>query len=193
MREQAELRTAVEPNLRFLAQSISLLMYTMVWRGHNEKEIWYITMTKTHNQYIGYRIYDAQKSTSRSLEVALKPYGITPGQWNLLNQLDNLGKLSQRALAERTRKEQATITRYLDKLEKREFIQREQDPHDRRAHVISLTAKAKTLLRETESAANEAALCLIKDIPQKRIDSFLETLQLIKQNADNFIEENNGQ
>lgn len=149
-------------------------------------------MTHNHNQYIGYRIYDTQKSTAKCLEVALKPYDITPGQWNLLNQLDNLGKLSQRALAERTRKEQATITRYLDKMEKKGYIQREQDPHDRRAHLIALTDKAKALLKETESVANDAALCLIKDLPQETIDGFLETLRVIKHNADVFTEEVSG-
>lgn len=146
-------------------------------------------MMKKHNQYIGYRLYDAQRSTAKSLEVALKPYGVTPGQWNLLNQLDNQGTLSQKALAKRTRKEQATITRYLDNLERKGLIQREPDLTDRRAHVVSLTKEAKALLKETEASANEAALCLIKDIPQENIDAFLETLQAIKDNADAFIEE----
>lgn len=149
-------------------------------------------MTKKHNQYIGYRVYDAQRSIAKCLETALKPYDITPGQWNLLNQLDNLGKLSQKALAERTRKEQATITRYLDKLEKRNLILREVDPNDRRAHVISLTKEAKALLKKTEPAANEAALCLTKNIPQDTIDLFLESLQAIKQNAEVFIEESSS-
>ena len=64
-------------------------------------------------------MYDAQRAIAKSLETALKPYEITPGQWNLINQLDSAGELSQKQLAERTRKEQATITRYLDTLERK--------------------------------------------------------------------------
>ena len=76
-------------------------------------------MANEHNQLIGFKVYDAQRSIYKSLETALAPLGITPGQFNLLNQLDRAGELSQKALAERTRKEQATITRYLDLLERK--------------------------------------------------------------------------
>lgn len=145
-------------------------------------------VSNKHNQYIGYRVYDAQRSIAKSLEVALKPYGITPGQWNLLNQLDRMGNLTQKGLADRTRKEQATITRYLDKLERKGYIEREPDPHDRRAHIIVLTDAAKALLKKTEPAANEAALCLIEGIPQEDIDSFLTVLQALQQNAESIIE-----
>lgn len=76
-------------------------------------------MINQHNSLIGFLVYDAQRAIAKSLETALKPYEITPGQWNLINQLDSAGELSQKQLAERTRKEQATITRYLDTLERK--------------------------------------------------------------------------
>lgn len=146
-------------------------------------------MNNVHNEYIGYRVYDAQKSIAKCLEVSLKPYNITPGQWNLINQLDRLGKLSQKALAERTKKEQATITRYIDKLERMGLVIREPDLNDRRAYAIALTSKAKALLKETEQAADEASHCLTKDISQKELDAFSRVLQKIQKNADDFIEE----
>ena len=76
-------------------------------------------MESKHNRLIGYLVYDAQKHITKSLEVTLKPYDITPGQWNLINQLDQAGELSQKELATITHKEQATITRYLDTLERK--------------------------------------------------------------------------
>ena len=51
-------------------------------------------MESKHNRLIGYLVYDAQKHITKSLEVTLKPYDITPGQWNLINQLDQAGELS---------------------------------------------------------------------------------------------------
>ena len=68
-------------------------------------------MENKHNSLIGFLVYDAQRCIFRSLETALKPYDITPGQWNLINQLERAGELSQKELAQITRKEQATITR----------------------------------------------------------------------------------
>lgn len=147
-------------------------------------------MVNIHNDYLGYRVYEAQRWVSKCLEVALKPYGITSGQWNLINQLDMAGSLSQKALAERTNKEQATITRYLDKLETMGLIVRERDESDRRAHLIVITEKAKDLLKETEVAANAAAACLRKDIPQDKIEVFIEVLTAIRKNSQDFVEEN---
>ncbi len=145
-------------------------------------------MVGKHNQFIGYKVYDAQRLMHRTLEVALKPHDLTPGQWNLLNQLDRAGALSQKALAERTRKEQATITRYLDTLERKGLVVRSRDEHDRRAHVITLTDQARTLLKQVESVAEDAADRLIDNISQEEIDTFLDVLDRLKANASVYID-----
>lgn len=145
-------------------------------------------MVGKHNQFIGYKVYDAQRLMHRTLEVALKPHDLTPGQWNLLNQLDRAGALSQKALAERTRKEQATITRYLDTLERKGLVVRSRDVHDRRAHVITLTDQARTLLKQVESVAEDAADRLIDNISQEEIDTFLDVLDRLKANASVYID-----
>lgn len=143
-------------------------------------------MINEHNKLIGFRVYDAQRSLSRALEIALEPYGITPGQFNLLSQLDRAGQLSQKALAELTRKEQATITRYLDVLERKNLVRRAKDQNDRRAHVVSTTDDARALLETVTPVAVDAANYLIRDIEQDDIDTFLTVLATMKGNADRF-------
>ena len=123
-------------------------------------------MINQHNSLIGFLVYDAQRAIAKSLETALKPYEITPGQWNLINQLDSAGELSQKQLAERTRKEQATITRYLDTLERKGLVVRNQHKSDRRAHAISVTEKAHELVVTAQPVTVEAADRLIEGIDQ---------------------------
>lgn len=141
-------------------------------------------MANEHNQLIGFKVYDAQRSIFKSLETALSPYGITPGQFNLLNQLDRAGELSQRVLAERTRKEQATITRYLDLLERKGFVVRTRDKNDRRAHAVSLTDEARALLKTVEPVTLDRAERLIEGIPQEDLDAFVSVLARLKENAE---------
>ena len=119
-------------------------------------------MESKHNRLIGYLVYDAQKHITKSLEVTLKPYDITPGQWNLINQLDQAGELSQKELATITHKEQATITRYLDTLE-------------RKGHEL-----IRTVLPLTAITANR----LIEGIDQQDIDTFVTVLAALKENAE---------
>lgn len=144
--------------------------------------------TNFHNQLIGFKVYDAQRSIYKSLEAALAPYGVTPGQWNLLNQLDRSGELSQKALAERTRKEQATITRYLDVMERKGLVVRMRDKNDRRAHSISLTDDARALLQATKPVAGKAADALVEGIDQGALDTFQAVLEQLKANAERFVE-----
>lgn len=147
-------------------------------------------MVNQHNSLIGFLVYDAQRSIYKVLESALRPYDLTPGQWNLINQLDRAGELSQKELAEKTRKEQATITRYLDTLERKGLIVRNKHKTDRRAHVVSITQEARDLIKEVEPATLVAAQALIEDINQQELDTFVSVLAHLKQNAEEIVARN---
>ena len=129
-------------------------------------------------------MYDAQKHITKSLEVTLKPYDITPGQWNLINQLDQAGELSQKELATITHKEQATITRYLDTLERKGLVVRNKHKTDRRSHVVSTTDKAHELIRTVLPLTAITANRLIEGIDQQDIDTFVTVLAALRQNAE---------
>lgn len=146
-------------------------------------------MANQHNQLIGFKVYDAQRSIFKSLEAALKTYGITPGQWNLLNQLDRAGELTQKELAERTRKEQATITRYIDTLERKHLVVRAQHKTDRRAHAVRLTDTAHELIATVQPVTIDAAERLIENVSQEDLDTFVTVLSQLKDNAERFAQE----
>lgn len=146
-------------------------------------------MANLHNQLIGFKVYDAQRSIFKSLEAALKPYDITPGQWNLINQLDRAGELSQKELAGRTRKEQATITRYIDTLERKGLVVRAQHKTDRRAHAVRLTDQARELIENVQPVTVDAADRLIEGVDQRDLDTFVAVLAQLKDNAERFAQE----
>ncbi len=146
-------------------------------------------MTTKHSDFIGYKVYNVQRLLHRVLEVTFKRYGITPGQWNLLNQLDQAGALSQRKLAEQTKKEQATITRYLDTLERKNLVVRTRDANDRRAHVITITDEARALLDRVEPLAEEASAKLVEEITPHELETFLQVVDKLSRNATSYIAE----
>lgn len=146
-------------------------------------------MTTKHSDFIGYKVYNVQRLLHRVLEVTFKRYGITPGQWNLLNQLDQAGALSQRKLAEQTKKEQATITRYLDTLERKNLVVRTRDANDRRAHVITITDEARALLDRVEPLAEEASAKLVEEIAPHELETFLQVVDKLSRNATGYIAE----
>lgn len=137
-----------------------------------------------HDEFVGYRIYEAHRALSRSLERTLAPFGVTPGEWNALNQLDHHGPLSQKHLADALRKEQATITRSVDRMVRKGLVVREPDPSDRRANIISLTPVARRLLTEIEPRAVEAAARTVEGISAGDLETFYAVLGRVKSNAD---------
>ncbi|MEA5113367.1 MAG: MarR family transcriptional regulator [Geobacteraceae bacterium] len=75
----------------------------------------------------------------------LKPFGITPEQWVVLNRLSEGDGVSQRELADRIVKDQPNTTRILDKMAQKGLIRRDPDPQDRRAFLIFLTSDGRRL------------------------------------------------
>ncbi len=64
--------------------------------------------------------------------------------------------MSQRELAAAVRREPATITRSLDRMEKAGLVERFSSPNDRRVKIIGVTQAGEELLREVQPAARVA-------------------------------------
>ncbi|MBE9917200.1 MULTISPECIES: MarR family winged helix-turn-helix transcriptional regulator [Paenibacillus] len=106
----------------------------------------------------------------------LKPYGITPEQWSVLYQVHLQEGINQKELALRSGKDQPSITRILDVLDKKGYIQRKADPGDRRAYLIYATPEVEQLMSETvpiELAMNDELISGISDEELRVLDQII--------------------
>jgi MarR family 2-MHQ and catechol resistance regulon transcriptional repressor len=71
---------------------------------------------------------------------------LTVTQFGVLEALYHLGSLNQKTLGEKLLKSGGNITLVIDNLEKRNFVERQQDPNDRRAMLIHLTKAGKKFI-----------------------------------------------
>ena len=90
----------------------------------------------------------AARALARRFDVALKPVGITSGQFSLLMSLNrpqppNLGSVAALLAMDRT-----TLTANLKPLERRGLVEVASDPDDRRARLLRLTPAGRTVLAE---------------------------------------------
>ena len=110
----------------------------------------------------------------------LKPFGLTPEQWSVLNRLAEQDGISQRELAERTFKDQPTTARLLDKLMALGLVRRDDSASDRRAFVIAITAAGRELrerILPVAVAMNEAAGQGLSSDDRQRLFALLAQLQ----------------
>lgn len=90
----------------------------------------------------------AARALARRFDVALKPTGITSGQFSLLMSLNrpeppNLGSVAALLAMDRT-----TLTANLKPLERRRLVRTATDPTDRRARLLRLTPAGRAVLAE---------------------------------------------
>lgn len=142
-----------------------------------------------HREFIGYQVYTAQRALAKSLDHTLSPFGLTSGQWNALNQLNEHGSMTQKDLADRLKKEPATVARLLDRLVKRELVVRLPHPDDRRANIIEITPAAKELLEEIEPFVVERADLIAAGISDDDLHVFFDVLNQVRLNALNVNED----
>ncbi|MCU4177017.1 MarR family winged helix-turn-helix transcriptional regulator [Carboxylicivirga sp. N1Y90] len=96
---------------------------------------------------------------------ALKPFGITHAQLNVLHILseNDPEPVSANDLKERILVSSPDVTRLLDRLVKKELVHRETCPNNRRKMDISLTGNGKKIFGSTQKAMKDALGDFFKD------------------------------
>jgi DNA-binding MarR family transcriptional regulator len=77
-----------------------------------------------------------------------KSMGLSMPQFGLLMQMHHKGACGMSEVSERFEITPAAASQLVDKLVQNGFIQREEDPSDRRAKLLNLTDKGKKLIRQ---------------------------------------------
>jgi MarR family transcriptional regulator, 2-MHQ and catechol-resistance regulon repressor len=75
-------------------------------------------------------------------------YGLNPTEFGALEALYHKGPLSVQAIIDKVLIANSSMTYVLSSLEKKLWIQKEQDPADRRIHTVSLTEEGKRFMDE---------------------------------------------
>jgi MarR family transcriptional regulator, organic hydroperoxide resistance regulator len=117
-----------------------------------------------------------------ALELLLRPYGITPTQYNVLRILRGAGDAGLPTLAIRDRmvEEAAGITRLLDKLESAGHVIRERSTPDRRQVLCHITPKGEALITTLDGpmdAANQRAGSNLDDAERQELIELLGAIR----------------
>jgi DNA-binding MarR family transcriptional regulator len=100
------------------------------------------------------------KGFNRSLQQRAAGLGFSPGQFPILIELWSENGLTQKQLLERIDIEQATMANTLSRMERDGLVERRPHPSDKRAQLVFLTEKAKTM----EGQALDAAMAADQDL-----------------------------
>jgi DNA-binding MarR family transcriptional regulator len=147
-------------------------------------------MEMSMDKAIGSASVRLSKKLTRIINLHLKPFSITTEQWSVLRTLSESNDISQKELSERADKDQATLTKILDLLEKNDFIERVQNPSDRRSFLIKITHKGAQLVKEVTPNLEEVFAKITNSIQAEKLAIYKETVLSLEKNIEMLLEEN---
>lgn len=115
--------------------------------------------------------------------------GVTTAQCHTLVELGCVGEVSLGTLASRMGLDKSTLSRHVDSLVLAGWVQRCDDPQNRRQQILCLSPAGSEKLGGIHQLCDRFYQKVLDQIPPEKRDQVLESLQLLNQA---FVEEKNG-
>ncbi len=93
------------------------------------------------------------------------------------------------SLAEQTRVTKGAVTRLVDGLSKRGWVEKSPDENDGRRSVLSLTVAGKKKARDLERLTEQTVDALLAEIPAGKRKQVIESIRLLRQAGERLGEE----
>jgi DNA-binding MarR family transcriptional regulator len=113
---------------------------------------------------------------ARRFHELLAPFGLEPRDFGLLQGVAASEGDSQQAIGERINIAPSRMVAFIDSLERRGLLERRQNPNDRRARALFLTAEGRELLARAFQMADELERAATQGLSPTERDQLLELL-----------------
>ena len=139
---------------------------------------------KEINEIILFQLDKTSKVTKQYSQSVMDKlgFGLRIEQWVLLKIIHENSPLSQRELATKSLRDPASITRTLDILSKKAFINRLPIPNNRRQYNIELTAVGATFVDENMETVKELRSLSVKGFSDEELKTLSSMLLRIQEN-----------
>lgn len=114
------------------------------------------TDSRVGTQRVGQLLFVAAQAAQSLATEQLGPFGLSARSWGVLSTLVESGPRTQIELATRMAIDRTAMVYLIDELEENGLVQRVRNPNDRRAFLINLTDKGRTVQRKGADALASA-------------------------------------
>jgi DNA-binding MarR family transcriptional regulator len=133
--------------------------------------------------HLGYWLRKLSNAVSSSFAERLARHEVSVPQWVVLRTLFDYESLPLKEIVVHVEVDQGSLSRMVDRLIARGWVQREADASDRRAVAISLTRQGRSLVPKLAAEADKNEEAFFSGLSQTEHEKFLRTIQkLLTQN-----------
>ena len=135
---------------------------------------------------IGYYLERTTRLVKLNFHKKFKNAGlsITPEQWVILDMLNTKDGISQSEIAEMSFKDAPSISRIVDVLVNKKYVERRNSADDRRKFEIYLTEEGFRLVQKTIPIVNDLREKSWKNLNEKDYQEFLRIINQVFTNMD---------
>ncbi len=133
-----------------------------------------------HN--IGFLVNDISRLISTEYNKIMKPLGLTRAQWRVIVHLHRSDGLTQSDLAELLDVGKVSVGGLVDRLEHSGWVERRDDPKDRRSNRVHLTKKGRAIEKEMEKTGRELTRQTLRDLGPDERAQLVDLLIAVKHN-----------
>ncbi|RIV12195.1 MarR family winged helix-turn-helix transcriptional regulator [Priestia flexa] len=133
---------------------------------------------------LGYRLFHASRLMMNRLNHHFKNnnYPLTYEQWQIMSRLYEKDGQTQNQLAIQNERDQASVSRLIDNMIKRELVKRVPHITDRRINLIYLTEYGENIQLELEKLAQQTINDASEGLTEEELATCLSTLNKIRCN-----------
>ena len=131
------------------------------------------------DEHVCFLLDVATRRITRFYNRRLRRFGITYNHLFILTCLWEQDGVHVKELAKQLCLDSSSLTGHLDRLERVELVVRQDDPDDRRAIRVFLTAKGRRLQAQLEQISQELKETLQRGVPPERVAALRTALQNI--------------
>ena len=121
----------------------------------------------------------AARALARRFDDALRPVGLTNGQFSLMMSLNRPEPPDMAAVASLLGMDRTTLTAALKPLQRRRLLKVTVDPADRRSRVMTLTPKGRRLLARAVPVWRRTHISVEALLPDSDPDRFRKNLRAV--------------
>jgi DNA-binding MarR family transcriptional regulator len=131
--------------------------------------------------FVPYRLSIATNTVSEVIAGAYRAlFGLTIPEWRLIAVLAEQGSGTQFDLGAATRMDKVTVSRAAIALVARGLMRRSPNPHDRRSHIVALTAEGKALYDQVAPKALALEDAILADFSPDEVAILIAMLQRLE-------------
>ncbi|KJB88783.1 hypothetical protein AZ66_05620 [Paenibacillus sp. E194] len=132
---------------------------------------------------IGYMLGQTHRKVAAELGARFRPYDMTIEQWGVLFRLVEEEGINQKGLAERCGKDQPTLTRIVQHLLRKGWVERRTCEQDRRAYRLAVTDAGRSIVDQLIPIEQEYIAQVMAGFSSDEEQHLLQQLQRIQDNS----------